>query len=91
MDVTSPSSSSGPNTASMALRVRSALDGIRCVKTHSVNPGSACPRYSDTARIDSPPSSSALAKNCRRACVPLSRVTDTPAFTSAGFQICALN
>ena len=47
-------------------------------------PRSQCPRYSDTALLLSPASSSTDAQWCRRACVPFSRLRGMPATSSAG-------
>jgi hypothetical protein len=74
----------------MIRRVRSALLGMRWAWTRSVKPGSLCPRYSLTVRIDSPPSRRALAKKCRSAWQPFSRDGASPAAMSAGFQMWAL-
>ena len=58
--------------------------GMRCVYVRSVNPGSAWPRYSDSALIDSPASRTTDAKKCRRACIPACRPRPMPASPSAG-------
>src|SRR3954471_13557415 len=54
-------SRSWPSTALTARRVRSSLEGIRCVYVRSVKPASACPRNSLTALMLSPASSRTLA------------------------------
>lgn len=53
----SPASAS-VKASSVALRLRVSLDGRRCVYVRSVKPGSEWPRYSESALMLSPASSS---------------------------------
>ena len=73
--------------ASTATHARSSLEGIRCVYTRRVNPGSACPRCSARARIASfsPASSRTLAKVVPQRVHPFPRMGSIPAVTRAGF------
>jgi len=70
MDVTS---SRGSNTASMVLRVRSALARHEVGVDPQREPRIGVPQVLRHGPDHSPPSSSALAKTCRRAWVPFSR------------------